>query len=225
MKSEVITAAWVQAAPVWVAGVVALVTLGNWKKQQRGQRKLEHAERALASGREMFSLIKLISHDTQVIIRDDHGDWGDVTEEVRNISRLRRKNIDSAWSSWQPFQAYYTLSVFYSTNIFFNVSQESAEILTQIKSLKRILIKKDEPPLKAFPNPDGTPRLRHSMTVKYKIEEVNNIAERVARAELALIEQLSPILSPLSTKARLTQKASKIIARAKTRWRKNKESR
>ena len=60
MAGGVMTAAWIQAVPVWTASLIAVVGLTGWRRQRRGERLLKHAEKALGAGRETVMLVRAI---------------------------------------------------------------------------------------------------------------------------------------------------------------------
>ena len=107
MAGGVLGAAWIQATPVWVAAGAAIYGLSTWRRQLSGQRRLRHAEKALATGAEAFAVIRAVRSRLMDILAENAGDPG-----ARRAARLKIMDtrFASAWTAWRRFQKHYILS-------------------------------------------------------------------------------------------------------------------
>ena len=193
MAGGVITAAWVQAFPVWVAGIVGLIGLNTWKRQQRGQRQLEHAERALASGHELFTFIRIV-RDRHYKIADL--DWSDVIQRANAMKDARTERLDRARTAWQDFQGHYTLTVFYAGTPNYDVSEQTWLIISFLSSLSELLCMQEVDTHEPVASARRAVSFRSRLFTASEPEDVDDIRDQLAAAEAALMAQLSPILKP-----------------------------
>ena len=112
MAGGVITAAWVQAAPIWATAIVAGLGLNTWRQQLRGERQLKHAEKALAAGQEVFVLMRAIrGHFSKY----DPEDMTDESKKEAAYKKMISERFERAWTAWRKFADHYFLVRLFGT--------------------------------------------------------------------------------------------------------------
>ena len=105
MAGGVITAAWVQSVPVWIAAGAGIYGLTSWREQRRGERLLKHAEKALGTGRETVMLVRAIRSKMYSIPEEEASD--PVRRRAFKL-QLTSEAVERAQTSWVQFNRHYS---------------------------------------------------------------------------------------------------------------------
>lgn len=111
MAGGVIGAAWVQAIPTWAIAVAGIYGLSTWQRQQRGERHLKHAEKALAAGAEAFASVRAVrTRLIEIPVEESH----DAAKRRAATLGVVNRRFERAWASWRRFQEHYLLAGLFS---------------------------------------------------------------------------------------------------------------
>jgi hypothetical protein len=211
LSGGVIHAAWVQAAPVWAAAIAAAVSLNQWQKQRRGERLLEHAEKALGSGREALRMIRAIRIRLVSIPQEEAGDTN------RRRQYLRKKTEESiarAWDSWRIFQQNYSSARMFRPDheLETDVAGEFFDTLFDLQTTFEQIVQYEEG---YFPDDlasrDELVALRKRFLGTPLADSPDEIGKRLAAAEDALEAELKPILQPRSARTKIRAFAARLL--------------
>ena len=195
MAGGVLGAAWIQATPVWVAAGAAIYGLSTWRRQLSGQRRLRHAEKALAAGGEAFAVIRAVRSRLIDIPRENAGD--PVASRAARIKIIDAR-LKRAWTAWRRFQKHYILSSLFS--------QPDASRTSVAKEVWACLFDLQDHAESVFTDwgdfPDAVSRDEWMRSrngffgVTTPPGGVDPIEQRLQKAEAALEAELRPVLTP-----------------------------
>jgi len=213
MAGGVIHAAWVQAIPVWVAAGAAIFGLSTWRKQQRGQRQLEHAEKALAAGREAVALVRVARGGLVQIPPEKAGGLETRRAAVRDIISER---LDRAWNAWRRFQEHYELVKLFALADAgrLNVSKEIADCLSDLSGSARLMFWLEDQQPENLAERQQLADFRAEFFGSRDPQTPDPVEQRLCRAEAALDVELRPILRPASWTDRLRRRVWRLAAAA-----------
>jgi len=198
MAGGVIFAAWVQAAPIWVTAGAALVGLNAWRQQLRGQRQLEHAEKALAAGQEAFVIIRAVRGRFSKFAIEDTSDHA---KQQAAYESMIAQRLDRAWDAWRKFADHYLLaSLFTKTSSeHINVASALANCLSDLAGHAEMVFlysryTHDDPRDDSLR--ESLIGFRRSFYGDPQSGLLDAIETRLCEAEKALDAELRPILTP-----------------------------
>lgn len=197
MAGGVIHAAWVQAAPVWLAAGAAIYGLSTWRRQLRGQRQLEHAEKALAAGPEAFGAIRAMRNRLSSIPPEQADDRA---KRRAALLSLMNNRLATAWAAWRRLNEHYALAGLYAgpDPSRPNVSRVVADCLYDLQDHAEVFFTdwgdNDNP---AYRQEIAEAR-KGFYGVTTPLGGSDPIEERLQAAEAALEAELRPILNPQS---------------------------
>ena len=210
MAGGVITAAWIQAAPVWVGGAVAVYGLSTWRRQLRGQRQLEHAEKALAIGAETFAAVRAVRSRYQKLPSSTPNDA--FARREATLTLINRR-FEQAWDVFHRFQGHYALAWHYtlSNESELYVSKEVAYCLFTLQNLaEEIFTDWGDSNDPVYASALVAARLSfYGHPVQGHVDEIEG---RLTTAEGALALQLNIVLKPASSSKRV-KRAFREVAR------------
>ena len=212
MAGGVIHAAWVQAVPVWLAAGAGIYGLSTWRRQWRGQRQLEHAEKALAAGAEAFASVRAVRTRLSQIPAEDLHNFAKRRAATLEITN---KRLERAWSAWRRFQEHYVLAGLFSAQGASrpNVSREVADCLYDLQDHAEVVFTE----LGDSSDPAYGGEVVSARKAFYGVTTppggLDPIEERLRKAEAALEAELKPVLNPPSGWARLVSRLQALRSR------------
>ena len=131
MAGGVVTAAWVQAAPLWGAAIAASYGLRTWRKTRRA----DVAEQCLVACFEVVSAIRR-AREPVVHPSDDPED-----KDAFRVShdQVRGQHLDLAWQAWRDFGKAYRLADLYGLVDGYNIGDRIADRLDELSRLSQDL--------------------------------------------------------------------------------------
>lgn len=191
MAYEIVAAA-IQAIPVAGAALVGWRGLSTWRTQLREGRRIEHAEKALATAAPMFGAIRVARSQFATLPATDAADPAELRAALR---RDIEERLNRAWGAFENFQERYVLAGLYDHKAkrqmdvagevgacLLDLSRHARMMLVYEDIGERELTAKERAAFYGSTNPLST--------------QDDSIEDRLKRAEQALQDELRPILTP-----------------------------
>jgi hypothetical protein len=185
--------------------LVALFGLNTWRRQLRGQRQLEHAEKALAAGKKAFIQTRAVRGRFSQYAPED---MADKATQQAAYERMIAGRFDRAWTAWTQFADHYLLvGLFAPPNPkHADIAEELASCLLDLSGNAEMMFLYSQ-----YAREDGADASLRTQLVGFRkgfygtpeAGSIDPIEARLRQAEKSLDAELRPTLVPPRWWARL----------------------